>query len=178
MFQGKQVTGTTSQGSCPETSKFRINTRSSVQLPIGSECDDLVTQMSPKTCEGVNHKRMTKKCDTNSQTTVETQSSSKLAGSSSRLVTWCWSWIVDFTNYIFGSIFCDCQSFSVEWIWRPVALLSLHAEKYTLSFSIPFLNIVILLCHSNPQRNPRKQVQRQVGIWFKSFKCLYNKLKC
>ncbi|KMT04648.1 hypothetical protein BVRB_8g183000 isoform B [Beta vulgaris subsp. vulgaris] len=81
--KGKQVTGTTSQGSCPETSKFRINTRSSVQLPIGSECDDLVTQMSPKTCEGVNHKRMTKKCDTNSQTTVETQSSSKLAGSSS-----------------------------------------------------------------------------------------------
>ncbi|KNA23225.1 hypothetical protein SOVF_026770 isoform D [Spinacia oleracea] len=80
--KGKQVTGTSSQSPCSETSKFVVNPQSSVQFPIGSHCDNMLTHVSPKTCEGVNHKRVTRKFDTDSQTSTETRSSSKIAGSS------------------------------------------------------------------------------------------------
>uniref|UniRef100_A0A803LQ00 Uncharacterized protein n=1 Tax=Chenopodium quinoa TaxID=63459 RepID=A0A803LQ00_CHEQI len=83
--KGKQVSGTTSHSPCSEASKFVINPQSSVQFPIGSHCDNILTQLSPKTCDGANHKRMTRKSDTNSQINTETRGSSKLAGNSPRV---------------------------------------------------------------------------------------------
>ncbi|XP_057544253.1 transcriptional corepressor LEUNIG-like isoform X2 [Amaranthus tricolor] len=70
--EGKHVSGT-SQNPFFGSSKFGINSQNSMQFSFGNDSDSMLTQLYPKTCEGVHHKCVARKVDAYSQTSSETK---------------------------------------------------------------------------------------------------------